>query len=275
MKAKQDILVMGHRGFRGIAPENTLLAARKAFEAGANWWELDVAASSDGELVVLHDDSLVRTSDAKALFPGRSPWSVYDFSFEELRRLDMGSFYGKTDPFKQVAAGRVGAAELASFKGEKLPTLRECLELTKAGKRKVNIEIKDATGHPCDAWIVERTVELVRELGMGKDVIVSSFNHEYLRRVKKADPSLDTGALVEERPANLVPLLKELRARAYHPGVDTLDEATVREVRAAGFEVNVWTPNEVEVMKRLLSWGVTGLISDFPDRALEVVAARG
>jgi glycerophosphoryl diester phosphodiesterase len=264
---------MGHRGFRGVAPENTLVAARKAFEAGAPWWELDVAASSDGILVVLHDDSLARTTNAKAAFPGRSPWTVYDFTFDEIRSLDAGSFYAETDPFGQIKAGAVGKAELDSFAGEKLPTLRECLELTKAMGRKVNIEIKDATGHGCDAWIVERTVELVEELGMVGDALISSFNHEYLRRVKKAEPRLEVGALVVERPASLVPLLKELRAFSYHPGVDALDEATVREVRAAGFDVFVWTPNEPKVMEKLLSWGATGLITDFPDRALRLVSA--
>lgn len=253
-----------------MAPENTLVAARKAFEAGAPWWELDVAASSDGKLVVLHDDSLARTTNAKAAFPARSPWTVYDFSFDEIRSLDAGSFYAATDPFVQIAAGLVGKAELDSFAGEKIPTLRECLELTKARGRKVNVEIKDATGRLCDPWIVERTVELIAELGMVGDVLISSFNHEYLRRVKKAEPRIEVGALVVKRPENLIPLLKGLGARSYHPGVDALDEATVREVRGAGFDVFVWTPNEAEVMERLLSWGVTGLITDFPDRALKL-----
>ena len=271
MRKENSVLVFGHRGFRGIAPENTLLAARKSFEAGAPWWELDVAASSDGELVVLHDDSLARTSNAKSAYPGRAPWSVYDFTFDEIRGLDAGSWYQETDPFGQVKAGRVGGAELASFKGERIPTLRECLELTKRNGRKVNIEIKDATGRACDPWLVERTVELVDELGMVGDVLVSSFNHEYLRRVKKADPSIEVGALVEKRPPNLVPLLGELNARSYHPGVTTLDEATVREVRAAGFDVFVWTPNGKELMERIISWGVNGLITDFPDRALEML----
>ena len=274
MSKKADILVMAHRGFRGIVPENTLLAARAAFEAGAPWWELDVAASSDGLLVVLHDDKLVRTTDAQAVFPARAPWAVYDFSAAELGRLDAGSWYETTDPFGQIAAGRVGPAELASFRGERIPSLRACLEATKSAARKVNVEIKDATGRACDPWIVERTVEMIREFGMEGRVIISSFNHEYLRRVKRAEPRLDTGALVEERPANLVPLLRDIGARAYHPGMARLDEATVREVREAGFDVNVWTVNEKADMERLLGWGVTGLITDFPDRALEVLGRR-
>jgi len=274
MAQLNDILVMAHRGFRGIAPENTLAAARKGFEAGAAWWELDVAASSDGELVVIHDDKLSRTTDAEARFPSRDPWTVYDFSLAELKSLDAGSWYAVKDPFGQVASGRVGAAELASFEGERLPTLRECLELTKRSRRKVNVEIKDAAGRACDPWLVERTVELIREMGMVGDTLISSFNHEYLRRVKKAEPRLEVGALVEDRPPELVPLLRELKARSYHPGAKSLDEATVREVRAAGFDVFVWTPNELPLMERLLDWGSTGLITDFPDLALELLARR-
>jgi len=275
MIATRDALVMAHRGFRGIAPENTLAAFRKGYESGAEWIELDVAASRDEVLVVMHDDNLARTTDAKSVFPVRSPWTVYDFDFEELRRLDAGSWYRAADPFKQIAAGRVGEAELASFAGIKVPTLRECLELAKESGRKVNIEIKDATGRPCDAWIVERTVDLVRELGMLESIDISSFNHEYLRRVKKAEPRLGTGALVERRPADLVALLKDLSARSYNPGMRYLDAATVREVREAGFDVFVWTVNEKSDMERMLDWGATALITDFPDRALEVVAARG
>ena len=97
---------------------------------------------------------------------------------------------------------------------------------------------------------------------------------EYLRRVKKAEPRLEVGALVEDRPPELVPLLRELKARSYHPGAKSLDEATVREVRAAGFDVFVWTPNELPLMERLLDWGSTGLITDFPDLALELLARR-
>ena len=124
-------LVIAHRGFRGIAPENTLLAAQKGFDIGADMWELDVAASSDGILVVLHDNTLTRTTDAKTRFPSRSPWIIYDFTFDELKSLDAGSWYSKTDPFMQIAYGRVGSAELEACKDLRIPTLREALEWTR------------------------------------------------------------------------------------------------------------------------------------------------
>ncbi len=263
---------MAHRGFRALAPENSLLAARKGLEAGADSWELDVAASRDGELVLLHDDSLARTTDARERFPGRAPWTVYDFDLAELRSLDAGSWYGNADPFGEVAAGRLGPADLASFAGQRLPTLREALELTRDAGWELNVEIKDAKGQACDAWIVERTVGLLRELGLVERSCVSSFNHDYLRRARRAEPALDVGALVEKRaPDDVLALLEGIGARSYNPDKAILDEPTVRALRAAGFDIFVWTVNEEADIERCISWGVTGLITDYPDRCLRAL----
>jgi len=270
MKSFEKPPVIAHRGNRSLAPENTLLAAEAGFAAGADWWELDVAESADGILVVIHDDSLVRTTDAQLVFPGRDPWTVYDFGFDELRSLDAGSWYLATDPFLQVASGAVSPAEREKFPGLKIPTLKECLELTKKHGKKVNIEIKSATGHACDGNIVEKTVALVRELGMNSSVLVSSFNHDYLKRVKKADPGMETAALIDDPLPDPVSTLKELGAVALNPNGKKLDRETVEKVRKAGFGVYVWTVNEDADMKKMLEWGVSGLITDFTERARRV-----
>ncbi len=269
MQKKSSVLVMAHRGFRSIAPENTLPAAQKGYESGADYWELDVAASSDGVLFIMHDDNLVRTTNAKTAFPDRSPWIIYDFTSSELKSLDAGSWYEKADPFKQISAGRVGKAETAAFKDLRVPSLAEALEMTKKNGWSVNIEIKDATGRACDPWIVERTAEMVRSMDMSGSVVVSSFNHNYLLRMKKAAPEIRTAALIDRPLSDPVALLKRLGAMALNPNFKYLDEETVKKVRAAGFDVFVWTPNEKADMERLLQWGVSGLITDFPDRALE------
>lgn len=245
-----------------------MLAAARGFEAGAGWWELDVAASSDGRLVVIHDDSLTRTTDAPSVFPDRAPWTVYDFAAAELASLDAGSWYAAADPFGQIREGRVGAKELASFRGLRIPTLHEALEFTKLKSWKVNVEIKDARGRACDAWIVERVVELIRSLGMTDRVLVSSFNHDYILRAKRAEPSLRTGALVEEAVADPVALLERTGAFSFNPGLETLTKETVAAVRDFGREVYVWTVNEIPDMERLLDWGVGGMFTDFPDRLL-------
>lgn len=274
MKNASSVLVIAHRGFRSIAPENTLIAASKAFEIGADMWELDVAAATDGELVVMHDDTLIRTTNVKEIFPARAPWSVYDFSLAELKSLDAGSWYKKADPFKQILNGNVSREEATSFVGETIPTLREALELTKARAWSVNIEIKDTTGRTCDPWIVEKTVALVREFGMEAAVIISSFNHAYLERVKKAAPEIQVAALIDKPVNDPIAILKKLDAVALNPNLKYLDEQTVQAVRAAGFGVLVWTVNEQADMEKLIRWGVTGLITDYPDRGLSAAASK-
>jgi glycerophosphoryl diester phosphodiesterase len=271
MPALANVLVVAHRGFRGIAPENTLLAAQKGFESGADSWELDVAASSNGELVVIHDDNLARTTDAEEIFPERNPWTVYDFTLAELKNLDAGSWYAKADQFRQIVTGRVTAQDIEAFGGLRLPTLAEALELTKKNGWMVNVEIKDATGRACDPWIVENTADLIKKMGMVESVVVSSFNHAYLIRMKKAAPDIKIAALIDKPIADPVATLKRIGAMALNPNFKYLDEETVKKVRAAGFDVFVWTPNERADMERLVRWGVTGLITDFPDRALAVL----
>ncbi|HWR10731.1 MAG TPA: glycerophosphodiester phosphodiesterase family protein [Rectinemataceae bacterium] len=271
MPATSNVLVMAHRGFRGIAPENTVLAAQKGYDSGADYWETDVAASSDGELIIMHDDNLARTTNVKTLFPKRGPWTVYDFTFAELRSLDSGSWYSKADPFNQIAFGHVTREDQESFVGLKVPTLAEALDLTQKNGWKINIEIKDATGRACDLWLVEKVAELVVSMKMTESVVISSFNHEYLVRVKKAAPGIQVAALIDKPIDDPVATLKHIGAIALNPNFKYLDEETVKKVRQAGFNVYVWTPNEKADMERLVKWGVTALITDFPDRALDVL----
>ena len=268
-----NVMNIAHRGARSLAPENTLLAAEKGLSLGADLWELDVAVTQDGELVVLHDDTLERTSNAVTVFPGRISYAVWTFTLAELRQVDFGGWFVEKDPFGQIKAGAVSAAEQASFKGAPIPTLREALEFTREHNWRVNIEIKDATNTPGDAFVVEKVVELVKVTDMVDRVIISSFNHEYIKRVKVAEPDLVTAALVDRAVADAVALLEETGAQAYNPGLKDVDEATVRAVREAGYDVLVWTVNEEEDMRRLVEWGVSGIFTDFPQR-LNAVLGR-
>jgi glycerophosphoryl diester phosphodiesterase len=270
-----DPRVCAHRGFRAVAPENTMLAARKAYEIGAAWWEMDVAASTDEVLFVMHDETLCRTTNAEKVFPNRGPWSIYDFSSAELRSLDAGSWYREKDPHGQIAAGAVTERDLATFVGLKLPTLEEALSFTAEKNWHIDIEIKDATGKKCDPWIVERTVDMVRRFKLVERAHISSFNHAYLRRVRAYEPRLDTGALIEGKlPDNCVEYLKALDVSAINPDFKLLNEKLVKEIRAAGFDVLPWTVNEKADIKRLLDWGVTGVIGDFPNRVIDVLNSK-
>lgn len=270
-----DPRVCAHRGFRAVAPENTMLAARKAYEVGAAWWEMDVAASTDEVLFVMHDESLARTTNAQELFPGRAPWSIYDFSSTELKRLDAGSWYRAKDPHGQIAAGAVSEQDLAGFVGTKIPTLEEVLAFTAEKKWYIDIEIKDATGKSCDPWIVERTVDMVRRFKLVDRAHISSFNHAYLRRVRAYEPRLETGALIEKQlPDHIVDYLRGIDVTAINPDFHLLTEALVKEIRAAGFKVLPWTVNEKDDMKRLLAWGATGIITDFPNRLIDILKSN-
>ncbi len=257
-------LNIAHRGARSLAPENTLAAARLGYEIGADMWELDVAVTSDGELVLLHDDSLERTSNAEQVYPDRRPWLIHTFTLDELRKVDFGSWFNETDPFKQIAAGAVTAEMQQGYVGEPIPTLREALEFTRDNDWRVNVEIKDATSTPGDEFLPEKVVELIGELGMADRVLISSFNHSYLRRVKAANADLRTAALVESPAADPVKLVSDLGAVGYNPGIKHFKPEYIPPIREAGVEVYIWTVNDAKTMRALIDNGVSGIFTDFP-----------
>ncbi len=264
-------LNIAHRGARSVAPENTLLAASKAFDIGADLWELDVAMTFDGEIVVIHDDTLARTSNARQVFPERGPWKVETFSLAELWQLDFGSWYVEADPFRQIAAGIVPRDEQEKFLNLPIPTLQEALEFTRGKNWLVNIEIKDLSGKRGDSDIVEKVVGLVDRLGMPGSVIISSFKHSYLPRVKAAHAKIVTAALVENPDPDPVALLRRLNAQAYNPGNKTLDYEQIQQVTTGGGKVFVWTVNDEATMRRLIQAGVSGIFTDFPQLLKKVL----
>ena len=136
-------LVVAHRGARGHAPENTLTAAALGYAVQADLWELDANYTKDGKLVVMHDDTLVRTTDVETAFPGRPSYRVCDFTLDEIKSLDAGSWYAGRDQFGRVAAGEIDADTLKSFDGLTVPTLEEALAFTKDNGWYVNVEIKN------------------------------------------------------------------------------------------------------------------------------------
>ncbi|MEW5726013.1 MAG: glycerophosphodiester phosphodiesterase family protein, partial [Thermodesulfobacteriota bacterium] len=154
-------LIVGHRGAASLAPENTLSSARKALSTGADMWELDVALSADDVPFLIHDDHLRRTSDAPQVFPDRSPWRPDQFTWEELRRLDFGSWYATKDPFGQIAQGAVSPEEAAAFRGLKAPSLAEALAFTRERNWRVNVEIKDLSDAPGPGRVVRLVVERI------------------------------------------------------------------------------------------------------------------
>lgn len=289
-------LNIAHRGARSLAPENTLAAARTALAVGADMWELDVSLTADGELVVFHDDTLVRTTNAELVFPERSPWLVSDFTLAEIKQLDAGGPFVTKDPFEQVGAGVLSKAEAESLRGEPIPTLREALLFTRDHGWRVNVEIKPLLPPRHTFPLAEQVAALISELAMAEQVLVSSFVPLYLKQVKERSPAIETAVLTEgpmplsERQKYeqlgiaLDPLLyfdgtdpgsflAALGSSTYHPYYAMLADNDISELQQAGFTVNVWTVNDRAHMARLVNAGINGIITDFPQVLSQILAA--
>ncbi len=266
-----DTLNIAHRGARSVAPENTIEAARKGLEMGADLWELDVQLSADDELVVIHDDTLERTSNVETAFADREPWNVSDFTLAEIRELDFGSWFNEEDPFGQIEGGVVSAEDRRSYEGIGAPTLREALEWTSRNDWKVNVELKHLGEDVEEENYVERVVGLIQELGMTKDVLISSFNHDYLVRAKAADSTIPTGALVGRGIDDPAGYVRDLGADAYNPSSEAISPSRIPDLREQDVEVYVYTVNEEDELARLVEAGATGIFTDFPQRLARVL----
>jgi glycerophosphoryl diester phosphodiesterase len=269
-------LVIAHRGARSLAPENTLAAAKKALDLQADLWELDVAVTSDGELVVVHDDTLERTCNVIDLFPGKVPWRVWEFTLEEIKTLDCGSWFNETDPFKQIKSGNVSQEEMDSYVGEPMPTLREALEFTLENHWRVNVELKDQPNDQLGTTLVEKTVSLISELGMDTEeqVVISSFNHEYLKKVRSLNSNITIQALTNEKIKNLSEYLTNLGTKTCNPKVDVWNPGELEELGREGIHFNVYTVNDEAKMKQLIAANVQGIFTDFPQILTQLLSSQ-
>ncbi|NLI81897.1 MAG: glycerophosphodiester phosphodiesterase [Deltaproteobacteria bacterium] len=247
-----------------MAPENTLAAAEKAVESGADMWELDLQATRDGELVVLHDSTLGRTSNVMDVFPQRRPWRVGDFTLQELRELDFGSWFEVVDPFGQIAAGAVEQSDLHRYRGIKVPTLEDALRFSRRHSVGLNVEIKDLTAHRDRRVLLEKVVSEVAKWDMTDNVLISSFQHDDLREVKRLDRRIATGVLTGTCCGDPEELVRSLGADAFHPRLGILSLGEMGRLCSIGFPVLVWVVNDRDTMSQLIMAGLTGIFTDFP-----------
>ena len=266
------VLNIAHRGASSLAPENTLSAARKALAVGAHMWELDVQLTADGELIIIHDSTLKRTSNVEDLFPHRRPWQVHDFTLDEIRKLDFGSWFLERDPFGQIAAGVVTKEDIESYVGEPAPTLEQALLFTRKHNWLVNVEIKDLSMRPGNSLIVHRVISLVEKLNMVDTVLVSSFNHDYLAQIAASYPHVATGLLDTKPHLRPATLLRRLGARTYHPRRAFIPLPDIPKLKRQGFGVNMRTINDRKTMERLVRAGVSGIFTDFPQVLASVLS---
>ena len=267
------VLNIAHAGASSLAPQNTLAAGRLAFELGADVWGVDARLTSDGVFVLMHDETLDRTTDVEEVFPDGSPWSVEGFMLDEIRKLDAGSWFIYDDPFGEIAAGNISASQAESYIGEPVPTLREALELVAEHRWLIDVEVKPASNLDPNET-AQRLVDLIEETGTADRVMVSSFDHDILRAIKAIDPAIPIGALTIFAPRDPLAYLNELRVDVYLPSLVGFTEGLLEELRDAGIAVHLWTYNAEDQLERLARTpGVTGIYTDYPQR-LESVLER-
>jgi glycerophosphoryl diester phosphodiesterase len=230
--------IIAHRGFSGQAPENTMAAFAAAIEFKVDGLELDVHRSKDGEIVICHDPTVNRTTNGKGV--------INDLTWEELRRLDAGSWFD----------GR--------FKDERIPRLRSLFELIQKYDLLINIELKtDVFAYP---GIEEQVVKLIKDFKLVERCIVSSFNHYSLLRVYEALPELKTGILYNANLYQPWAYARQLKAAALHPKYTSVSSEIVAQAHQAGLLVNAWTVNEPVMVQRMVAAQVDAIITNYPDR---------
>lgn len=239
--------VYAHRGYSGRFPENTMLAFKEAAKTGCYGIELDVQLTKDGQLVVIHDERIDRTTDGTGY--------VRDYTLEELRRFNAAaSWNGK-------------------FGFQPIPTFEEYCQWAAGEKLVTNIELK--TGVYYYEGIEEKTLEMVRKYGLTDRVLFSSFLHSSITILRKLAPEIKCGALVEnDGLGNPGYYCEKMDFQCFHPGWMCLPKGDVDSCKAHGIELNVWTVNDMDVLERLVEWEVDGLISNFPAVCMAYVESR-
>ena len=265
------MLNIAHRGARSLAPENTIAAAKKAFELGADMWELDTGLLADGELIIMHDDTLERTTDVAQIFPEKTKHLLHEFTYDQIQQLEAGSHFINTDPFGQIEAGAVSQKELSTFAAEPIPTLEEALLFTREHDWKVNVEIKSIHATRKQMAIVEKTVALIQSMNMRDNVLISSFNHQYLKKSRQLDPAIETAWLTPAALRFQRSGVLKAQCQAYHPSLIGLNQHVINHYHHKNIAVNVWTVNKKDDMKKLIAWNVNGIITDFPQTLQEML----
>lgn len=262
---KKTGLISAHRGARSRNPENTLTAL-EASVGRCDFIEVDVQLSSDKVAVIMHDDTLERTTNVSELskYKDRKPYSVCDFTYKELQELDYGSWFYKSDPFDEIKNGNIVLKD--KKQSEALFTLSDLLNFIKQNRVFVNIEIKDMSENFSDKEVVSIILNEIKSFDIEEFILFSSFRHEYLPLCKEIMPNVPTAALVEyKNPDNLIDYLKNLGVDAYNLDDELVDDIDISELKKAGFFVNVYTVNSKTRQQELFEMGVNGVFTDFID----------
>lgn len=232
-KEISNVMVVAHRGASGYAPENTLSAMEKAIEMNAEMSELDVQETADGEIIILHDGTLTRTSGVEK--------NIWETNYADLKGLDVGSWFSE------------------EYKDEPIPTLQEVINLVK-GKMKLNIELKT---NKHEKMLAERTLRIVEANNFLDQVVFTSFKFAEADKIRELNPKAKIGYIFSKLPKNF---------DVFSADVDLLstkykivDAEFVKKAKENDKEVAVWTVNKPEDMRRMIELGVDAIITNYPD----------
>lgn len=247
---KSQALIIGHRGAMGYAPENTLASFEEAIRRGADLIELDVQLSADGEVVVMHDTTVDRTTD------GEGP--VRDLPWRKIKTMDAGVWFGP------------------DFTGQFVPSLREVLSAFQsrhtAAQQPVSFVIELKTVKGAGAALAGSVVRLLAEQRFTERAVVISFDASALEAVRGAHAQLPIGLLYSEEPESRIDQARALHAQGLFPRKSFVSSRLVDQAHQAGLAVAPWTANTKIEMKRILACGVDALTTNFPDRLRALLA---
>jgi glycerophosphoryl diester phosphodiesterase len=219
---------------------------------------------SDGTLVLLHDDTLTRTTNVDQIFPARKKHSVSTFNNAELQMLDAGSWFVHTDPFSTIKDGLVSAKEAQALYGTRIPLLEELLSFVKEKSWFINIEIKPLPQEISSFPVAEKVLALIDNMQLEPaHFSISSFHHPFLHVVRKLRPDVEINALIGGGTLRSQQW-GEYEFDVYNANVRKTDSQQIADARENGCRVNLYTVNDLEEMRYFLSLGVDKIITDYP-----------
>lgn len=237
-------LNLAHRGFSGKYPENTMLAFKKAYEAGCDGFETDVQLSKDGVLVLCHDETLDRTTTGTGY--------LNNYTYEELLTFDAGIKFNE------------------EFKGEKIPTFEELLAFCKEKNLFLNLELKNT--ELLYEGMEEKILDLIEKYNFKDNIIYSSFNHYSMVKLKELDPTVKTGLLYDAGLYHPENYCLAVGADAVHPHYfSVMFKEIVDDIKKKNVLINTYTVNKKEHMKVLLDLGIDSIITNYPDVLCELM----
>jgi glycerophosphoryl diester phosphodiesterase len=288
--------LQAHRGGRGLRPENTLAAFENAIRMGVTTLELDIAITADGVAVISHEPALYpgTARDADGRWLKEAGPLIRSLSLAEVQRYDVGRLnpelaYGKAFPTQQA------------IDGQRIPTLASLFALVKqlgANDVQFDIETKVFPNRPNDTVapevFVDTLLAVIRAAGMSERVMIQSFDWRTLALVQRHAPAMRTvyltiesrnsnnvqdpawtGGLIARDYPSLPAMIKAAGGTIWAPNYNNIDAGAAQRAHDLGLQLVPWTVNEATDMRRLLDWGVDGIITDYPDRLREVMRERG